>query len=214
MPEVVLQGLRFSYETVGDGFPLVLAPGPPGQGDIWNQYMPLLGELCRVIAYECHQEDQGPQPGGPHTSSGAADTLGAFLEVLSLERVYLASPSAGWPMALHFALQHLESLEALVLIGAHDVQMDTVRGVMSLQARLPDMTVPTLVLLETQVPAACACAEVLAERLPHCTKMVVSDSVLAPSAPVPALQLGHTMMRFLLYRERQRNLVRGASFLL
>ena len=174
--------------------------------------MPLLSELCRVIAYECHQEDPGPQPGGPHTSPCAADTLGTFLELLGLERVYLASPSAGWPMALHFALQHLESLEALMLIGAHEVEMDTVRGVMSLQARLPDMTVPTLVLLEAQVPAACA--EILAERLPHCTKMVVSNAVLTPSAPVPALQLGHTMMRFLLYRERQRNLVRGASFLL
>lgn len=212
MPEVLLQGLRFSYETVGDGFPLVLAPGPQGRRDVWSQYMPLLGELCRTIAYECHQEDPGPQAGGPHTSPGAADTLGTFLELLGLERVYLASQSVGWPMALHFALQHRESLEALVLIGAHDVEMDTVRGVMSLQARLPDMTVPTLVLLEAQVPAACA--EVLAERLPHCTKMVVSDSVLALSAPVLALQLGHTMMRFLLYRERQRNLVRGASFLL
>ena len=212
MPEVVLQGLRFSYETVGDGFPLVLAPGPQGRRDVWSQYMPLLGELCRTIAYECHQEDQGPQPGGPHTSPCAADTLGTFLELLGLERLYLASQSVGWPMALHFALQHLGSLEALVLIGAHDVEMDTVRGVMSLQARLPDMTVPTLVLLEAQVPAACA--EILAERLPHCTKMVVSDSILTPSAPVPALQLGHTMMRFLLYRERQRNLVRGASFLL
>ena len=214
MPEAALQGVRFSYEMVGDGFPLVLAPGPQGRRDVWSQYMPLLGELCRVIAYECHEEERGLQPGGPHASTGAADTLGTFLEVLGLERVYLASQSVGWPMALHFALQHPECLEGLVLIGAHDVEMDTVRGVMSLQTRLHEMTVSTLVLLEEQVHTTLPYAEVLAERLPHCTKIVVSDSPLAPSASAPALRLGHTMMRFLLHRERQRNLVRGASFLL
>ena len=214
MPEVVVQGVRFAYETAGDGFPLVLAPGPQGRRDVWLPYMPLLGEVCRAIAYECHAAEQGPQHGGPHTNPGAADMLAMFLEVLGLERVYLASQSVGWPVALHFALQHPECLEGLVLIGAHDVEMDTVRGVMPLQTRLHEMTVPTLVLLEEQGHAALPYAEVLAERLPHCTKLVVSDATLAPSPSVPALRLGHTMMGFLLHCERQRNLVHGASFLL
>ena len=211
MPEVVVQGVRFAYETAGDGFPLVLAPGPQGRRDVWLPYMPLLGELCRAIAYECHEAEQGPQHGGPHTRTGAVDILGMFLEVLGLERVYLASQSVGWPVALHFALQHPERLEALVLLGVHDVGMDTVHGMTSLQARLPEMTVPTLVLLEAQTHTAWPYAEVLAERLPRCTKIVLSDS---PPASVPALRLGHTMMRFLLHCERQRHLVRGASFLL
>ena len=184
--------------------------------------------------------------------------LRTFLAVLDLERVYLASQSVGWPVALHFALQHPECLEGLVLIGAHDVEMDTVRGAMPIQTRLPELTVPTLVLLEAQGHATFGAtasaqglparsprlrrrrgdsltsprsprlrrrrgrsltrplpyAEILAERLPHCTKIVVSDATLTPSAGVPALQLGHAMVRFLLHCERQRNLVRGASFLL
>jgi len=137
-----------------------------------------------------------------------------FLAVLGLERVYLASQSVGWPMALHFALQHPERLEGLVLIGAHDVEMDTGRGVMPLQTRLHEMTVPTLVLLEEQAQAALPSAEVLAERLSRCTKIVVSNTTLASSAGAQAAALGHAMMRFLLHCERQRNLVRGASFLL
>jgi hypothetical protein len=214
MPEVVVQGVRFAYETAGDGFPLVLAPGPQGRRAVWLPYMPLLGELCRVIAYECHEREQGLQHGEPHTSTGAVDMLGTFLAVLGLERVYLASQPVGWPMALHFALQHPACLEGLVLIGAHDVEMDTVRGVMPLQTRLHELTVPTLVLLEEQAHAAFPYAEVLTERLPHCTQIVVPDSSLSPSAPSPALRLGHAMMQFLLHCERQRNLVRGASFLL
>lgn len=214
MRQVVGQGVRFSYATAGDGFPLVLAPGAQGRRDVWLQYLSLLGELCRVIAYECHAAEAGSQQGEPHTSPGAADTLGMFLEVLGLERVYLASQSVGWPMALHFALQYPACLEGLVLIGTHDVGLDTVRGVMSLQARLPEMTVPTLVLLEAQGQTALPYAQVLAGRLPRCTQVVVSDATLSPLAGVPALRFGHAMMRFLLYCERQRNLVRGASFLL
>ncbi len=204
MPEVVVQGVRVAYETAGDGFPLVLLPGPQGQRDVWLPYMPLLGELCRVIAYECHEGQQEPQHGGPHTSTGTVDTLRTFLAVLDLERVYLASQSVGWPVALHFALQHPECLEGLVLIGAHDVEMDTVRGAMPVQTRLPELTVPTLVLLETQGHVAFgATASAQGVALPH-----------SPSDPSPALRLGHAMMQFLLHCERQRHLVRGASFLL
>jgi len=214
MREVVMQGVRFSYATAGDGFPLVLAPGPQGRRDVWTPYLPLLGELCRAIAYECREAEGEPQHGGRHTSPGAADTLGMFLNILGLERVYLASQAVGWHMALRFALQHPECLEGIVLIGAHDVDMDAVRGVMSLEARLHEITVPTLMLIEAQVQAALPYAEVLTERLPRCTQIVVSDSTLSPSAGVPALRLGHAMMRFLQHCERQRNLVRGASFLL
>ena len=214
MPEVVLRGIRFSYVTAGDGFPVVLTPGAQGKRDVWSPYMPLLGELCRAIAYECQATESVLQPGGPPTSPGAADTLGTFLEAVGLARVYLASQSVGWPMALHFALQHPESLEGLVLIAAHDVEVDTLRGVMPLSARLHEITVPTLVLLEEQAHTVLSSAEALAECLPHCTYIVVSASPLSPSVLAPALRLGHAVMRFLLHCERQRTLVRGASFLL
>ena len=177
MAEVSVQGARFSYETAGDGFPLVLAPGPQG---VWTPYMPLLGELCRVIAYAGHALEEAPQHGSPHTSARAAEMLGTFLDGLGLERVYLASQAVGWPMALHFALHDPGRLEGLVLIGTRDVETDAVRGLMSLAARLHEITVPTFVLIEEQVRAALPCAEVLTERLPRCTQLVVSDSTPSP----------------------------------
>lgn len=213
MAEVSVQGVRFSYETAGDGFPLVLAPGPQG---VWTPYMPLLGELCRVIAYACACDalEEVPQRAALHTSARAADMLGTFLDGLGLERVYLASQAVGWHMALHFALHYPGRLEGLVLVGARDVETDVVRSMMSLKVRLHEITVPTLVLIEEEVRASLPYAEVLTERLPRCTKLVVPASTPSPSSGVPVLQLGHTMMRFLLHCERQRTLVRGASFLL
>jgi pimeloyl-ACP methyl ester carboxylesterase len=117
-------------------------------------------------------------------------------------------------MALHFALHRPERLEALVLIGARGVAMEAVCGIMSLEDHLHAITVPTLVVSEAEASAVLPYADFLTERLPHCTKLVVSDTTPAASSSLPALRLGHAVMRFLLHCERQRNLVRGASFLL
>ena len=151
---------------------------------------------------------------GLRASARAAEMLSLFLDILGLERVYLASQAVSWHMALHFALHDPERLESLVLIGARDVETNAICGIMSLEARLPAITVPTLVVSEAEALAALPYANFLTERLPRCTKLVVSDATPAASSGIPALRLGHAVMRFLLHCERQRNLVRGASFLL
>jgi pimeloyl-ACP methyl ester carboxylesterase len=211
MAEVHGPGGHFSYETAGDGFPLVLTPGAQG---IWDPYMPLLGELCRTIAYVGHELVDVLSPEAQHPNARAAETLGTFLDTLGLERVYVASQAAGWPMALHFALHCPGRLEGLVLVGTRDVATHMLSDVTSFEANLPTITVPTLVVIEVAASAAMPYADLLAERLPRCTRVVVADPTPATSSRIPALQLGHAMMRFLLHCERQRTLVHGASFLL
>jgi hypothetical protein len=211
MAEVSRQGVHFSYESAGDGFPLVLAPGPQG---VWSPYIPLLSELCRTITYTGHDLAEVPPSEGLHPSARAAGLLGTFLDILGLERVYLASQAVSWHMALHFALHCPRRLEGLVLIGTRDVETHTVCGITALEARLHAITAPTVVVSEAEALAALPYADFLTERLPHCTRLVVSNATPAASSGIPALQLGHAVMRFLLHCERQRNLVRGASFLL
>jgi hypothetical protein len=211
MAEVSGHGVHVSYETAGDGFPLVLAPGPQG---VWSPYIPLLSELCRTIMYTGLDLAEVFSTEGLHSSARAAEMLGTFLDLLGLERIYLASQAVSWHLALHFALHYPGRLEGLVLIGAHDVATDEVCGIMSLEARLHAITVPTLVVSEAEALAALPYADFLAGRLPRCTKLVVSDATPTAMSGIPALRLGHAVMRFLLHCERQRNLVRGASFLL
>src|SRR5262245_30469965 len=211
MAEVNGQGVHFSYKTAGEGFPLVLAPGPQG---VWSPYIPLLGELCRTIMYTGHALTEVLPAEGRHPSASAAEMLGTFLDILSLERIYLASQAVGWHMALHFALSYPERLEGLVLIGMRDVATDAVCSIMFLEDRLQAITVPTLVLSEAEATAVLPYADLLPEHLRRCTKLVVSDTTPAAASGSPALRLGHAVMRFLLHCERQRNLVRGASFLL
>src|SRR5690349_2536058 len=133
MAEVSGPGVHFSYEAAGDGFPLILAPGPQG---VWSPYMPLFGELCRTIMYTAHDLAELPPAAALPPRAGAAAMLGIFVDILSLERIYLASQAVSWPIALHFALHSPGRLEGLVLIGARDVEAHTVGGIMALEAHL------------------------------------------------------------------------------
>jgi pimeloyl-ACP methyl ester carboxylesterase len=140
--------------------------------------------------------------------------LGTFLDILGLDRVYIASLAVSWPMALHFALHFPGRLEGLVLLGTRDLTSPALSDVRSFGAQLSTISVPTLVVIEAAAAAALPYADLLAEHLPRCTRLVVADATPPASSSIPALRLGHAMMHFLLHCERQRTLVRGASFLL
>ena len=202
MPRLQLpDGSRFTYETAGDGFPLILLPGPEGIA-AWLPHMPLFGELCHTIAYEFCQ----PQP--------TTGYLPALLDALRLERVYLASPVPAWIPALQFAHHRPKALEALLLVDLPGPAAKAPPLDSTLATHLSSLTLPTFILLADGEGAARPTADWLSTHLPHCRTitMPVHDQPDLPKAP--HRQFPHLVLRFLLDRERHRNFVRGASFLL
>ena len=203
MPRLQLpNGPLISYESTGDGFPLILLPGPQGIA-AWSPHMPLLGELCHAIAYECRE----PQL--------AAESLAALLDALRLERVYLASPAPTWSASLQFAHRHPEALEALLLVELPGCEAEAPLEP-ALAERLPRLRLPTFVLLTHNASPAQPAADYLSTHLPHCRLVTMGrPGQDQPDLPkTPRRQFPHLMVQFLLDRERHRNLVRGASFLL
>jgi pimeloyl-ACP methyl ester carboxylesterase len=161
--------------------------------------MPLLGELCRVIAYEYRSPPPSPTAPGERLAD-----LTALCAALGIERAYLAGYASGGATALRFACHTPQSLEGLVLLG------------MEHPGCLPEtpalFSVPTLLITGEQADGQ-ETSHRLATRLAHGMTTVIPQAGTAPHREQP-LQLGHAMIRFLLHCERQRNLVRGASFLL
>jgi hypothetical protein len=199
MPYLTVNNQRLTYITEGDGFPLILVPDGQGSRADWNRPLPLLAELCRVVAYE-YCEPRSPT----HPTDLLVEDLRTVFAVLSVERAYLAGYAAGTQTALHFALRYPACLEGLLLIGMH--------GALP-AAPLHNMTVPTCVLVGSEAATHLTCATLLTTQAPHCTKRVIPAAGTVPLREQP-LALGHAMMDFLIRCERQRNLVRGASFLL
>ena len=199
-------GSLIAWQSAGDGFPLLLLPGPRGAAP-WLPHMPLLGELCQTIAYEGFKETPKGQ--------SAVDLLPAVLDRLRLQRVYLASPVSEWPATLAFAARRPERLEAVLFVefpGAEDAAPPDACP------SLPraEVSLPALVLLAGENSPCGAAADRLAAHLPDCRRAVLGGPP-QPAAGLPSApkrQFAHLMMQFLLDRERHRNLVRGASFLL
>jgi hypothetical protein len=152
------------------------------------------------------------------------ETVRALLDALRLERVYLACPAPQWQAVLHFARCYPRRLEGLLLLDVQGAPLEVGQGGrarsgavtsdLALIARLPEITAPTAVLIEDHTDPSLGGVDLLVTRLPRCTKIVVLEADLSAAVPELSLQFGHAMMRFLVQCERQRNLVRGASFLL
>lgn len=210
MPYLTVAQRHFTYEIEGEGFPLLLTPGYRGTPMLWAPQIPLLGELCRTIAYAVQDAPETTSPVLAASATLTAAELAAFLDALALERVYLASPPSDWPLALHMVSQAPHRLEGLVLVAmphTHDaVQSLPASDVPT--AHLHTMTVPTLLLLPEETDRQHHVIHALTTRLPHCVQVIV------PTQGDFQRHLGHAMLQFLIHGERQRNLVRGASFLL
>lgn len=203
MPYLTIDGdhsKRLAYAVTGEGFPLILVPALAGRVADWAPQLPLLGELCRVMAYE--------YGGRPATDQAAyrfqVRDLQAVLDGLPIAGAYLAGYADGGLTALRLALRCPQRVEGLLLIGMNRVLCE---------GRLGLMTVPTCAFAGAEAPRHVAIASRLAAALPHGEKRTITQAAMAPHQEQP-LVLGHAMLDFLMRCERQRNLVRGASFLL
>ena len=204
MPSLMLNGRPCAYTTAGEGFPLILVPDAGGTISDWAQSMPLLGELCRVVAYEytSHTSLEGAAP----DYTLRVEDLAVFLDTLEVERAYLAGYAGGWQTALHFALRHPRRVEGLLLVGRHGPN-EVLAGARG------ENTVPMLLLVGENTSSHVASASPLAAQVLPCPRVVIPGADTAPHREQP-LRLGHAMLDFLMQCERQRHLVRGASFLL
>ena len=221
MPVLTVHGKQLSYHLAGEGFPLLLVPDAGGTIQDWAAALPLLGELCRVIVYEYTQ----PRPVAhvPAASDDLVDDLVALLQALHIARAYVAGYAGGGDVALRLALRDPSRLEGLLLINPRDpaVILSQSRGTPpptgppeALPAlSVSSLSVPTLVIGGAGVSERLAETTWLTAQLPHCVSTIIQEAGVAPHREQPLL-LGHAMLAFLMQCERQRTLVRGASFLL
>jgi pimeloyl-ACP methyl ester carboxylesterase len=222
MPWLTARGQHLSYHLEGEGFPLVLIPDTGGAIQDWTPVCPLLGELCRVIAYE--YEQRLPAGNMPLPHDALVDDLIVLLNALEIARAYVAGYARGGEIALHLALRDPDRLEGLLMISPNAA----VRTLLQTMARAntavpPDLPaapalqrlfVPTLVAVGAEAAADdLQGVTLLATQLPHSVSSRIPGAGAAPHREQP-MPLGHAMLTFLMQCERQRTLVRGASFLL
>ena len=207
MPRLQLPNdvLWLHTNPTGDGFPLILLPGPERPRRLAIPPAPSRRALPR------RRLRMLPAATGRRPPAGLSRRA---LRIWNGST--LPAPAPGWAPALEFARRHPNALEALLLVDFPGSEAEVTPLHPAFTAHLPGLALPTLILLAGDASPARPTADCLSNSLPHCRTVIMGrPGPHQPALPTsPQRQFPHHMMQFLLDRERHRNLVRGASFLL
>jgi pimeloyl-ACP methyl ester carboxylesterase len=107
-------GIRIVYEIQGEGRPLVLIHGWSLNLRMWDEQVPALSRLYRVIRYD--RRGFGLSGGHEDTTRGPGD-LRALLTHLGVERAHVLGMSQGAWIALSFALSYPGMVDGMILQG-------------------------------------------------------------------------------------------------
>ncbi len=114
---LIYPGGQLHYTVAGAGRPLILLHGFGESGSIWQQQVEGLAEVCRVIVPDLPGSGSSPmhEQGSPDTLEFHADLLEALLDKEEMASCTLIGHSMGGYIALAFAENYPERLEAFGL---------------------------------------------------------------------------------------------------
>jgi pimeloyl-ACP methyl ester carboxylesterase len=100
MEQVDVDGTRICFERNGDGVPLLLLHGLPGDSRIWRRQLQSLADEFTVVAWDAPGCGRSSDPSEPSGTSDVARCLAAFVDRIGLDRPHIAGLSWGVGIAL------------------------------------------------------------------------------------------------------------------
>jgi pimeloyl-ACP methyl ester carboxylesterase len=119
METVEAAGLRIAFERAGDGPPLLLLHGLPGDCRLWRRQIGDLADEFTVVAWDAPGCGRSSAPPGDFGIHDVADCLVAFIETLGLERPHVLGLSWGAGVALELYRTAQTIPKTLVLASAY-----------------------------------------------------------------------------------------------
>lgn len=104
------------YATIGQGFPLVLIHGWASDGLSYLFQIPLSYHY-RLILPDLRGHGRSPKPQTECTAEILASDVDRLLEKLAVEKAIICGGSLGGAVALQFALDYSQKVEALILVN-------------------------------------------------------------------------------------------------
>lgn len=110
-------GARISYDTAGDGEPVILLAGFGAAGSYWRRMPPLLnGCLCVTL------DNRGVGDtvyDGPFSMADMADDAVAVMDDLGIGKAHVVGWSMGSHIARKLACRHPDRVADLTLVGTY-----------------------------------------------------------------------------------------------
>jgi pimeloyl-ACP methyl ester carboxylesterase len=119
MPLCKVNGQWLHYEDTGGNLPpLLLAHGLLMDNEMFAPQVEALSSRCRVITWDARCHGQTETTDDPFSYWDLAGDLKGLLDHLGIARAVIGGMSQGGFVALRFALNHPERVEALILLDA------------------------------------------------------------------------------------------------
>ena len=111
-----MPGSELYYEAQGDGVPVVLVHGLALDARMWDDQVPALKDIARVVRYDLR--GFGRSTRDADTSYSHADDLWRLLDYLEIDKAVLVGLSMGGRIVVEATLAAPERVRALVLLDA------------------------------------------------------------------------------------------------
>ena len=119
MPFCHCGDITLYYETVGNGYPLLLLSGLSGGTWSWFGQVPYLSKHYHVVTLDNRGAGRSSQPAGPYRMVDLAEDALCLLDHLKMDRALVMGLSMGGMIAQELAILSSERVRALVLGCTH-----------------------------------------------------------------------------------------------
>jgi 3-oxoadipate enol-lactonase len=159
MPYTALNGVRFHFDTYGEGDPVLLISGLSAPSVNWLYQVKAFSPHYRVITFDNRGVGETDMPeAASYPTSQMADDAAAVLEHLDIRRAHVVGHSMGGTIAMELAIRHPKRVRSLSLCATWAEGdgrfLHTIRSWMALWGRLdPDARFRHLIMPWLYTPA-------------------------------------------------------------
>lgn len=114
-----MMDISLHYKEKGDGIPFVLLHGNGEDGTYFSNQMEYFSDRYRMIAVDTRGHGKSPKGCAPFTIAQFAEDLNEWMAERNISKAIILGFSDGANIAMKFALQYPDKVEALILNGGN-----------------------------------------------------------------------------------------------
>ena len=112
-------GIKLSYESRGDGFPVIFLHGFGSKKEIWKPQIKDFSTKYRMITLDRRGTGRSERPDYPYKMEDLLNDIKGLMDYLQIESAHLIGRSFGGMIAQNFVLKFPDSVKKLVLIATY-----------------------------------------------------------------------------------------------
>jgi pimeloyl-ACP methyl ester carboxylesterase len=126
MPELFteINGIKFCYEILGKGDPLILVHGFGGKKEGWIAQFKPLSEHFKVIRFDNRGAGKSDRPEGVYSMEILADDIAGLMDYLKIDKTHIIGWSLGGMIVQNFGIKYQSRVNKMVLINTNYGQPD------------------------------------------------------------------------------------------